>query len=45
MNNTNESFHKEEEKKDKYTYNLKEIRYIKILRYELRNLLFKKKQN
>ena len=45
MNNTNESLHAEEEKKDKYAYNLKEIEYIKIPIYELRNPLFKKTKN
>ena len=42
MNNTNKSLHEEEEKKDKYDYNIKEIENIKIPRYKLRNPLFEK---
>ena len=45
MNNINESLHAEEEKKDKYAYNVKEIEYIKNPIYELRNPLFEKTKN
>ena len=45
MNNINESLHEEEEKKDKYAYNVKEIEYIKNPIYELRNPLFEEIKN